>query len=236
MYQNKKILATICARGGSKGLPGKNIKKLAGQELLAYSIKSARESKLIDEIVLSTDDLKIKKVAEKYGLKVPFLRPTKLATDQSGRVEAIVHAVKKIESIKNEDYEVIVDLGNVSPLRTAQDIDACIKKLVDTPQTNIVVSVCEAGRNPYFNMLEVNTSNYANLIKKSNFKRRQDAPIIYDMNDAVFAIWKKALLKYQSFVIPRRRVYVMPRERSIDIDNEFDFKIAEFLIRQLAKK
>jgi CMP-N-acetylneuraminic acid synthetase len=232
MYLGHKIIATICARGGSKGVPGKNIKILSGKPLLVYSIDSARKCPLIDRIIVSTDDHKIKTVAVEAGLEVPFLRPKHLATDKSGRVPAVIHAVKKAELHWSEEYDIIVDLGNVAPLRTAADIGACIRQLVDNPQTNIVVSVSESHRNPYLNMLEVRPDGYARVVKSAHppFQCRQDAPAVYDMNDAVFAVWKNKLFQRKSFILPRRAVYVMPAERSIDIDKPIDFAIAKFLI------
>lgn len=232
MYQGYKIVATICARGGSKGVPGKNIKMLAGKPLLVHSIDCARQCQLIDRIIVSTDDLQIQSVAVKAGLEVPFLRPKYLATDHSGRVPAVIHALQQAEKYWSEQYDIVVDLGNVAPLRIPDDITSSIKQLVNSPAANIVVSVTEPHRNPYFNMLEIGKDGFAYLVKKtrSPLKRRQDAPAVYDMNDAVFVIWKKKLLKYQSFVIPKRQVYVMPAERSIDIDQPLDFKIAELLL------
>jgi len=235
MYKNHKIIATICARGGSKGIPGKNIKLLVGKPLLQYSIESAKSCKLIDKIIISTDDEKIKIVAEKFGLEVPFLRPKKLTSDNASRRDAVAHAVKKAEKHWQEDYDIVVDLGNVSPLRTGIDISNSIKMLVNTPKTDLVLSACEAGRNPYFNMVELNKNSYAKIIKKLKIKftNRQSSPKVYDMNDAIFAMWKKALFKYKNFYMPQRRIYIMPRERSIDIDNKLDFEIAEFIVKKI---
>ena len=113
MYRNKRIIVTICARGGSKGLAGKNIKKLVGKPLLEYTIRSARKCPLVDRIVLSTDSTKIKKIGERLGLEVPFLRSKSLATDQSGRVDAVIDAVKRAEKHWKEKYDIVVDIGNI---------------------------------------------------------------------------------------------------------------------------
>lgn len=231
MYRGKRILVTICARGGSKGIPGKNIKMLAGKPLLAYTIASARQCSFVDRIVLSTDDVEIRKVGEKLGLEVPFLRSKELATDKSGRVAAVVDAVQRAEKYWKETYDIVVDLGNTAPFRQPRDIDACIKKLVNTPETNLVFTVSESRRNPYFNMVEVDKDGNAHLAKKiRTLLRRQDAPAVYDMNDAVFAVWKNILLKYKSFIIPKRKIHVMPQERSVDIDSVFDWNTAECMI------
>jgi len=238
MYQNYKIIATICARGGSKGILGKNIKLLAGKPLLQYSIESARACRLIDRLVVSTDDLKIKQVAKKCGVEIPFMRPKSLATDKASRPAAVLHAVKTAEKYWQESYDIVIDLGNVSPLRTGEDISKAIKQLVTTPKTNLVLSACEPDRNPYFNMVELNKNNYAKIVKqqKGKFTTRQSSPLVYAMNDAIFAMWKKSLFKSQSFLMPNRRVYLMPKERSIDIDTQLDFEIAEFLVKKFSFK
>lgn len=233
MYQKFKIICTICARGGSKGVPGKNIKSLAGKPMLAYSIDCARKAKIFDRIIVSTDDLKIKQVAEKLGLEIPFLRPKSLASDTSSRVSAVIHAVKKAEQLYQENYDIVVDLGNVAPFRTPEDVIGTVKMLIDT-KASIAISGCVAHRNPYFNMVEKTKNGYVRVVKKlkTNLKRRQDAPQVYDMNDAVFAIWKKTLYQKKSFLLPKRVLYEMPAERSIDIDTLFDWQLAEYLIKQ----
>jgi len=234
MYRNNKILITICARGGSKGVPGKNLSVLQGKPLLAHTITQAQAFRFADRIVVSTEDQNIKACAEQYGVAVPFLRPKALATDSSGRVPAVIHAVKKAEKLWSENYDIVIDLGNVSPLRTARDIEETVKKLISLPNTDIVYSVNESHRNPYFNLVELNSQQYSQLVKKSSkpILRRQDAPITYDMNDAVYAIWKKALYKYKTFRLKRTRVYVMPKDRSIDIDTPFDLELARYLLEK----
>ena len=237
MYRGKKIIITICARGGSKGVPGKNIKLLAGKPLLAHSIQTAKDSGIADRIMVSTDDEAIRKVAIKNGIEVPFLRPKKLADGKTSRELVIAKAVEAAEKYWQEDFDIIVDLGNATPLKNGQDVKAVVKLLVNSPRTDVVFSVTPAARNPYFNMVEVDKNGYAHLSKKTkkNISRRQDTPPVYDMNDGVYAMWKDKYLKERTVRQRRVRVYVMPPERSVDIDREIDFKIAELLIKEMQK-
>jgi CMP-N,N'-diacetyllegionaminic acid synthase len=237
MYKQKKILITICARGGSKGIPGKNIKPLAGKPLITYSIKTAQAFNWADQIIVSTDDQQIKQVAETAGVKVPFIRPAHLSNDTVSRVDAIVHAAKQAEKHYKTSFDIIMDLGVTSPLRNQQDMEAVIKKLVDTPQTDSVFTVTPSDRSPYFNMVEPDDSDYAHLSKTPSKRvtARQQAPKVYDMNDSIYAIWKDKLYKHNKVRLPRTRIHIMPEERSIDIDRLVDFKLAEFLIKEQEK-
>lgn len=232
MYKNKKILVTICARGGSKGVPNKNIRDLAGKPLLAYSIEVAQKFGWADRIMVSTDDKKIQKVAEQYGVAVPFLRPAKLADDVTSREVVIAYAAEAAEKHWQEEYDIIVDLGNATPLKNEKDVREVVKLLVDTPDTEVAFSVTPAARSPYFNMVEVDAQGYAHLSKKPGkyVVRRQDGPRVYDMNDGVYAMWKKSYLKNKTVRTDKTRIYVMPAERSVDIDREIDFKIAELFL------
>ena len=233
MYKTKKIIITICARGGSKGISNKNIKPLAGKPLIAYTIKAAQDFKWADQIIVSTDDLKIKKAAEDCGLKVPFLRPDHLSNNTVSRVDAFIHATKKAEEIYNQKYDIVMDLGVTSPLRNQLDLEAVIKKLVDTPNTDSVFTVTPAARSPYFNMVEIDSANYAHLSKKTDKRvtARQNSPKVYDMNDSIYAIFKDKLFKHKKVRLPRTRVHIMPEERSIDIDRPIDFILVEALLK-----
>ncbi len=234
MYQNKKVLVTICARGGSKGIPGKNIRKLAGKPLLAHSIETAKQFGCADRIVVSTDDEKIRAVAIEYGVDVPFLRKATLADDKTSREEVIAAATEQAEAHWKERYDIIIDLGNVTPLRLPEDVTAVVKTLVETPDTKVVFSVTPAARNPYYNMVEVDEHGYAHLSKDlgSYISRRQDTPKVYDMNDGIYAMWRDTYLTERTVRTDKVRIYVMPPERSIDIDREIDFKIAELFIAE----
>src|SRR3989339_1217246 len=171
MYKNKSILCIIPARGGSKGVPGKNIKPLCGKPLIAYSIAHAKKSRYIDRVIVSTDSLPIAAVARRCGAEVPFIRPARLARDNSGTIEVLVHAVKTLEEEGTQSYDIIVLLHATTPLRNPADIDNCIELLVRT-QAGSVFSVTQSHRNPYFNMVELNKSGKAMMVKAGLFTTR----------------------------------------------------------------
>lgn len=234
MYRNHTVIAVVCARGGSKGFPGKNIRLFNGKPLVVHTIEQAKKFSYADRIVVSTDDAEIKSVAEKCGVEVPFLRPKELATDEISVIPAIIHAVQTAEDYWKEKYDIVVNLGPTCPLRTVEDIKLTIKILMDTPNTDAVFSVSKSHDNPYFDMVEMDSRGYINISKRSkkSIARRQDAPEVYAMNGSIYSIWKRVLLKKKSFFTAKTRVYVMPRERSVDIDSNFDFELAEFLMKR----
>lgn len=237
MYQGKRIIVTICARGGSKGIPGKNIRPLAGKPLIAHSIDVAKEFAWADRITVSTDDPDIKKVAEEWGIEVPYLRPTELSGDIISREVVIAYAAEAAEKYWNETYDIIVDLGNATPLKSAEDVREVVKLLVDTPDTKVAFTVTPAARNPYYNMVEIDEHGYAYISKnlKKEISRRQDTPKVFDMNDGAYAMWRDTYLKERTVRTDKVRVYSMPPERSVDIDRPIDFKIAELLLKESQK-
>ena len=158
------IIATICARGGSKGIENKNIRILHGKPLIAYTIETAKKSGLFSTIVLSTDSKKISKIGKHYGAEVPFLRPVEFSSDLVPKFPAIKHAVLFMEKYKKENYDIIVDLDPTAPLRTISDLECCINKLINTNADSIITG-CRAYKNPYFNMIEINESGYVGLSK-----------------------------------------------------------------------
>lgn len=231
MYKNKKILCIIPARSGSKGLPGKNIKKLLGKPLIAYTIEHAKGSKYIDRIIVSTDSSKISKISKQYGAEAPFIRPKRLATDKSSGIDVLLHAIGWMEEKEKYDFDILVLLHATAPLRKTEDIDNSIELLFKKDYDNIF-SVTEAHRNPYFNMVEMDDNRRIKLVKKGNFPTRQSAPKAFDMNSSIY-VWKKKALKEKKSVFLRKSgIYLMPRERSIDIDDYIDFKISEALMRK----
>jgi CMP-N-acetylneuraminic acid synthetase len=231
---NNSVVLTICARGGSKGVPGKNIRPILGKPLIGYTIEQAKALNWIDRIVVSTDSKEIKKIAEDFGLEVPFLRQAELATDTAGKLPAIIHAVLAAEKHWEENYDIVLDLDPTSPLRNLDDINEVLRILAEEPGVKSVFSVCETYKNPYFNMVEENKNGYVRLSKKppKPILRRQDAPKVYEMNASIYAMWKKDLLLEKTFFTDRTKVYVMPRERSVDIDNQIDFEFVEFLMKR----
>lgn len=228
------ILCTVCARGGSKGVKKKNIQNVAGKPLLAHAIADIRQWKRDTDLVISTDDDEIASVAEQHGEEVPFMRPQELAEDESPKRPVIQHAVKKMEEITGKDYEFIVDIGVTTPLREPQDIEDCFQVVVNNEEVTNSYTVCEAERNPYFNMVERTEDGYARLSKDSGGEvtRRQDAPKVYEMNASVYTYEKEFLMNTDSVHDGKAKVSVMPRERSIDIDSKLDLKIARCLAEQ----
>jgi CMP-N,N'-diacetyllegionaminic acid synthase len=226
-----KIVATICARGGSKGVPGKNIRPLCGKPLIVHTIEAAQSCRLIDRIIVSTDSPQIAEIAKISGAEVPFIRPKELATDSAPKLPSIKHAIRFLESEQDYHPDIIVDLDPTSPLRTEKDIEACIKIVRDEGADN-VFSVIAAHRNPYFNMVEV-VNGRVQLVKRlaAPVARRQDAPPVYDMNASIY-VWKRdALLSNDTIFLESTRIYEMP-EWAKDIDGETDFKFAELMIKE----
>ena len=237
MYKDYPIMVVICARGGSKGVPGKNTRLLNGKPLITYTIEQAKKFSWADRIVVSTDDKEIKEVAEQYGVKVPFLRPRELATDTISVIPVIIHAVRKAEDYWKEHYDIVVNLSPTSPLRTVKDIELAVKTLVEVPDTESVFSVCESNKNPYFNMYEMDSMGYVTLSKriKESAARRQDTPKVYLQNGSIYAVWKKILFEKKNFDTDKTRIYIMPEECSVDIDSGLDFEFAEFLMKRIKK-
>lgn len=229
MYKDKKIVCVIPARSGSKGLPGKNIKMLLGKPLIAYSIKQAKSSRMIDRIIVSTDDKKIADISKKYGAEVPFMRPKFLAQDKSSTMDVLLHAMEWLEK-DSYPFDILVLLHVTAPLRSVEDINNCVRLLFNENTSN-VFSATEAHRNPYFNMVELDKKGRPCLVKNGNFPTRQSAPKVFDMNASVYVWWKDALKNDKSLFSKTTAIYLMPKERSIDIDDNIDFKIAEMLLR-----
>ena len=224
-----RTLATICARGGSRGVPGKNVRPLAGHPLIAYTIASARLCPWIDRTIVSTDSQEIADVASAYGAEVPFLRPAQLASDAAAKIPVLQHAVRALEDA-GDRFDIVVDLDPTCPLRTAEEIEACWR-LAQTPETDVVFTVTAARKNPYFNMVEID-SGYARVCKTPEFPvvRRQDAPQVFQMNASIYAWRRDHLLGDGRVLGVRSRIVEMPPERSHDIDHEIDFAFVEFLV------
>lgn len=225
-----KILATICARGASKGLPGKNIRPLLGKPLIAYTIEQALSSGLFEHVVVSTDSNEIAVIAKQHGAEVPFLRPKELATDVSSKLPAIRHVLVESEKLFNKKFDVIVDLDATSPLRVIDDIKNCINLLFENDTPNVITAML-ARRSPYFNLIEIDSNGHVNLSKKASkpITCRQNSPKCYDMNASIY-VWKRdVLLENDSIFLENTALYVMPMERSIDIDYEVEFNFVEFL-------
>ncbi len=222
------VLVVIPARGGSKGLPGKNIKELAGKPLIHYSIEIARELFPDESICVSTDNEQIKKVAEKTGLKVPFLRPTTLATDTASTQDVIIHAVDFYEKNAGRKFSKIALLQPTSPFRSAKHIEEALAMY--DPEVDMVVSVKETKANPYFNLFESTEKSWIVKSKKAPFTSRQDCPKVYELNGSVYIINPTILHTKKMSDFDKLKAYVMDTKYSIDIDNELDWKLAELII------
>ena len=228
------ILATICCRGGSKGVPGKNIKLLDGIPLIVHTILQSQNSILIQDLIISTDDDQIAQIALKAGAKVPFNRPADLASDSSSKWPVFIHALEFYEKEYGVEVDYLVDLDVTVPLKTSLDIDGAIQMALDNPETEVVITGYEPERNPYFNMMEIRPDGLAEIVKKSEkpIVRRQDAPEVYSLTPAAFVIKKSALYNYPHWSKAPCRIYPMPRERAIDIDSTLDFELIEFLMNK----
>lgn len=222
-------LIVIPARGGSKGVPGKNIKNLNGKPLIQYTVDEAR--KLFDDqqIIVSTDDGDIKNKIEESGLKVPFLRPEELATDTSGTYEVLLHAIQYYESQGN-DAEILVLLQPTSPFRTAIHIEEALKLF--SPDIDMVVSVKETKANPYYLLFEEDEKGFLRKSKTGNFIRRQDCPKVWEYNGAIYVINIKSLKAKPVAEFDKILKYEMDEIASHDIDTPLDWKIAEYLIEK----
>lgn len=228
------ILCTICARGGSKGVPNKNIRELSGIPLIAHTIKQALDFKLISRVVVSTDSEKIAAISKLYGAEVPFMRPASLSDDVSAKLPVIKHAVRYyIKELKYKpDY--VLDMDPTSPLRVAGDIEKCLNLIINDSNCDSVITGYTSNKNPYFNMIELTPEGFAVLSKKSEkqITTRQNAPVVYAMNASIYA-WKTDILLNQEHVISGRvKFFEMPEERSIDIDSEIDFKLVELFMKE----
>lgn len=223
-----KTLYVIPARGGSKGIPHKNIKPLAGKPLIGYSIDVARQLAADDDICLTTDDPEIAATAESMGLNVPFLRPASLATDTCGTYEVLIHALDFYRD-RGIDYDTLVLLQPTSPMRTADDVRAAMA--LYSPDIDMVVTVKEAASNPYYNCYETDNDGFLHISKgDGGYTRRQDAPKVWEYNGAVYVINVESLRRMPLSAFTRRRMSVMPAERSVDLDTPIDWLIAEKLI------
>lgn len=228
---NKTVLCTICARGGSKGVKNKNIKNLCGKPLIAHTIDQAKSTELFDHIVISTDSDDIAQVAREYGAEVFFKRSAEMASDTAGKLDVIRDAFKRSEAYYQKQFDYLVDLDATAPLRSVSDIVDSFQQCVSDDNDNLF-SAMPSRRSPYFNLVEKNSDGRVGLSKTlpNAVVRRQDAPQTFDMNASIY-IWKRdTILKETTIFLDKTGLYVMPEERSIDIDTELDFEFVSFLM------
>lgn len=230
MIAGKSVLAIIPARGGSKGVPRKNIRMLAGKPLIAWTIQEALKSRYLDRIIVSTEDAEIAEVAKAWGAEVPFMRPTEFAQDNTPGIEPVIHAIRSLPV-----YDYVVLLQPTSPLRCCADIDGCIE-LCENRKAPSCVSVSEPDKSPYW-MFTVDTQGRMSrlLELERTISRRQELPPVYALNGAVYVAQTLSFLEEKSFVTESTVPYVMSKTDSIDIDTETDFAIAEFFLERVTK-
>lgn len=232
----QKTICFIFARGGSKGIKGKNIRLFAGKPLIAYAIETALASRLIDRVFVSTDNADIARVAREYGAEIPFLRPSELSQDTSSELDAWRHAIHWLKSEKSfQNFDTFVSVPAVAPLRDVNDVDACITAFHNS-DADVVITVKHTSRSPYFNMIKLDEEGYARLVippsPGQTFVRRQDVPEIFDMTTVCYVARPGFILKTHSLFDGRVRTVIVPEERAIDIDTELDFAIAEYLMKR----
>ena len=227
------IIGFIFARGGSKGVPRKNLRLLDGKPLIAHAIEAALQTHSLERVVVSTDCPQIAEAAQQYGAEVPFLRPDELASDRAPERLAWRHAVEYMEALEEKRIDIFVSIPPTCPLRIPEDIDHCIEELVQT-DADIVLTTTEADCNPYFNMVTRDESGWVELAMKNGGKptRRQDAPPIFELTAVAYAARRDPLFMHDSIFQSQARSIVIPKERAIDIDTEFDLEIAEFFMNR----
>lgn len=220
-------IGTICARGGSVGVPRKNVRMLRGKPLIGWTIEQALAAPSIDVVYVSTEDDEIAQVAEEFGAVVPYRRPAELAGSSAAKLPVIGHLVDFLET-EGHSIDRIVDLDPTSPLRTVDDIESAIELLDD--DTDAVITGYPSDKNPYFNMVEQRQDGTYGLVIQSDVVARQAAPRVYAMNASIY-VWHRTTFD-RGLWNGRTRLYEMPRERSVDIDSELDFKIVELLMAE----
>lgn len=231
MYRGRTVLCTICARGGSKGVANKNVRVLAGSPLICHTVRQAIEAGLFEHVVLSTDADEITRAAVGCGAEAFFRRPADLATDGAAKLPVIRHALEESERHFGTRFEIVVDLDVTSPLRLVSDIVGALDALLDGDFHNIVTGAT-ARRSPYFNLVERQRDGTFQVAKRTDppLVRRQDSPPCFDMNASIYVWWREVLRANNGLFAGKTGLYVMPEERSIDIDSELDFEIVEFLL------
>ncbi len=226
-----KTVAFIFARGGSKGLPGKNIRPLGGKPLIAWSIEHALAVKRIERVIASTDSEEIATVARQYGAEVPFIRPAELARDDSPEWLAWRHALNYLRETTGVMPVVMVSVPTTAPMRLPNDIENCLDEY-EKGNADMVITVTDAHRSPYFNMVKTNADGTVGLVNPPQLAiaRRQDAPVVYDMATVCYVANPEFVMTHNGTFEGRVKAVQVPVERAIDIDTLLDFQIAESLL------
>jgi len=229
MIQGKTVLAVIPARGGSKGIPRKNIREVGGKPLIAWTILEAKKSRYLDRVIVSSEDPEIIAMAQQWGGEVPFIRPRELARDDTPGIAPVIHALETLP----ENYDYVVLLQPTSPLRQARDIDDCLETCLDH-EAPACVSVTETDKSPYW-MYHLDAAHRLIpwLPQERIMATRQELPRTFALNGAVYVARTSLLKQHHTFLTAETIGYVMPKERSVDVDTEFDLTIAECLLSKV---
>ena len=229
----KRIIAIIPARGNSKGIPKKNIINVLGKPLIYYTIKEAKKSKLISDLIVSTDSKEIAKISKKFGVNVPFLRPKHLATDHAETLPVIKHGIKFMEKLKICKYDYVILLQVTCPLRNSLDIDNSLKKLIQS-KSNSITSIVDVGANHPYRMKIIKNNKLYNFVNQGfeNMKPRQKLKKIYIRNGSIYASTRETIMKKNSLVSKKNLPYVMSKERSINIDSFDDLILAKHYLKK----
>lgn len=229
MIDGRSVLGLITARGGSLGVPGKNLREVGGRSLIERTIDAANESRAVDRLILSSDDPEIIQAALLAGCEVPFVRPAELSTPEASSIAVVHHALEAVVG----DYDLLVLLQPTSPLRAAGDIDGTVRAMVEQ-EAPACISVCLSDRSPYW-LLSLDAEQRLSPVMSTKLaNRRQDLPPAYYANGAVYAARCDWIREHNDFLAPETVAYVMPKERSVDIDDETDLLFAEMLWQKLA--
>lgn len=232
MYRGLSVLGIIPAKAGSKGIPGKNVEPVVGKPLLVYTIEAAQKSGVFDFLLVSTDGEEIARIAREAGAEIPFFRPLELATDTAAGIDVLHHAMKWFQE-RDKKYDCVIYLQPTSPLRTAEDIKAALDMLVDR-KADAVVSVCETEHHPWWCNTLPEDGSMENFLRPDIPATRQELPKYYRLNGAVYLARWDFIINRTTWFGPITYAYIMPRERSVDIDDAVDLILAKALLSRLS--
>jgi CMP-N,N'-diacetyllegionaminic acid synthase len=228
------VLGTICCRAGSKGVKNKNIKPLCGKPLVTYTLETAQQCSVFNDILVSTDSAEIISIAAEFNIQYIINRPVHLAADDTSKWDVFIQLLEQYEKDKNIRVDYIADMDATAPLKAKEDIEAAVHMAIAHPDADVVITAYEAESNPYFNMMEINNAGFATMVKSPGdaLVCRQHAPAVYSLSPSAFVIKRDALYQYPHWSKANCMLSIMPRNRAVDIDTEMDFAFVDFLMQQ----